>query len=71
LMEIVPGGPAARAGLQAGDIVIEFDGRAVDGIDALHHLLDAERIGRVVSVTVLRRDQRHEFAVTPSELSGR
>ena len=71
LMEIVPGGPAARAGLQAGDIVIEFDGRAVDGIDALHHLLDAERIGRVASVTVLRRDQRREFAVTPSELSGR
>jgi len=71
LMEIVPGGPAARAGLQAGDIVIEFDGRAVDGIDALHHLLDAGRIGRVASVTVLRRDQRREFAVTPSELSGR
>jgi len=71
LMEIVPGDPAARAGLQAGDIVIEFDGRAVDGIDALHHLLDAERIGRVASVTVLRRDQRREFAVTPSELSGR
>ena len=71
LMEIVPGGPAACAGLQAGDIVIEFDGRAVDGIDALHHLLDAERIGRVASVTVLRRDQRREFAVTPSELSGR
>ena len=71
LMEIVPGDPAARAGLQAGDIVIEFDGRAVDGIDALHHLLDAGRIGRVASVTVLRRDQRREFAVTPSELSGR
>jgi len=71
LMEIVPGDPAARAGLQAGDIVIEFDGRAVDSIDALHHLLDAERIGRVASVTVLRRDQRREFAVTPSELSGR
>ena len=71
LMEIVPGGPAARAGLQAGDIVIEFDGRAVDGIDTLHHLLDAGRIGRVAPVTVLRRDQRREFAVTPSELSGR
>ncbi|MGH8182576.1 MAG: S1C family serine protease, partial [Rhodanobacteraceae bacterium] len=71
LMEIAPDGPAARAGLEAGDIVVEFDGQAVDGIDALHRLLDAERIGRVAPVTVLRRDQRREFAVTPAELSGR
>lgn len=70
LMEIVPDGPAARAGLQAGDIVIEFDGHAVDGIDALHRLLDAERIGRGATIAVLRRDQRREFTITPAEWSA-
>lgn len=70
-MEIAPGGPAARAGLAAGDIVVAFDGHAVDGIDMLHRLLDAERIGRDAQVIVLRRDQRREFSITPGELSVR
>jgi S1-C subfamily serine protease len=68
LMEIVPDGAAACTGLQAGDVVIALDGHAVDGIDALHRLLDAERIGRSVEITVLRRDRRLEFSITPVEL---
>jgi S1-C subfamily serine protease len=68
LMEVVPGGPAARAGLQAGDVVVAFDGRPVDGIDTLHRMLDGERIGRRAVVVALRRDQRVESTVTPGEL---
>lgn len=71
LMEIAPGGPAARAGLEAGDILVAFDSQAVDGIDTMHRLLDAGHIGRRVLIAVLRRDQRREFEVTLGELSGR
>ena len=71
LMEIALDGPAARAGLAPGDIVIAFDGHAVDGIDTLHRLLDAGRIGRRAPVMVLRRDQRREFSITPVELPAR
>ncbi|TAN04485.1 MAG: PDZ domain-containing protein [Rhodanobacteraceae bacterium] len=71
LMEIMPDGPAVRAGLQVGDIVIAFDGQSVDGIDALHRLLDADHIGRSASITVLRRDRQLEFPITPVELSAR
>jgi S1-C subfamily serine protease len=70
-METAPEGPAARAGLEDGDIVVAFDGQAVDGIDALHRLLDAERIGRVSSIAVLRRDRRLELPITPGELPER
>ena len=71
LMEIVPHGPAARAGLQAGDILVAFDDQAVAGIDTLHRLLDAERIGRATSVAVLRRDRRMELPIMPGELPER
>ncbi|GAB3792081.1 S1C family serine protease [Dyella agri] len=69
LMEIAPDGPATRAGLEDGDIVIAFDGQAVDGIDRLHRLLDAEHIGRSTPIVVLRRDRRLELPIVPGELA--
>ncbi|HJR10588.1 MAG TPA: trypsin-like peptidase domain-containing protein [Rhodanobacteraceae bacterium] len=71
LMEITPVGPAARAGLEDGDIVVAFDGQAVDGIDSLHRLLDAEHIERASSIAVLRRDRRLELPIVPGELPER
>ena len=64
---IEPGSPAARAGLQAGDIIVAFDGQPVHGIDDLHRLLTGERIGAESGLTVLRRAQQLELRVTPSE----
>jgi S1-C subfamily serine protease len=37
---------ALRAGLQAGDLIVAFDGRPVDGIDDLHRLLTARGSAR-------------------------
>lgn len=68
VMEIAKGGPAARAGIEAGDIVVAFDGDAVHGIDALHRQLDEASIGRSVRLTVIRRDRRIELTLTPIEL---
>ncbi len=50
-------GPAERAGLRPGDIVIAFGGAKVEGVDDLHRLLDASRIGGSVSVRALRGSQ--------------
>jgi S1-C subfamily serine protease len=52
------GGPASRAGLEAGDLIVAFDGAAVEGIDSLHRLLTVERIGKPVEITVIRRAQK-------------
>jgi S1-C subfamily serine protease len=67
-MEIARGGPAARAGLEVGDIVVAFDDDRVHGIDALHRLLDEASIGKPARLSVIRRDRRLELTLTPIEL---
>jgi S1-C subfamily serine protease len=52
--EVEPGGPAATAGVLAGDLVLSVDGVAVEGADALIRLLNAERIGRATTLALLR-----------------
>jgi S1-C subfamily serine protease len=63
-------GPARRAGMEQGDLIVGFDGETIDGIDGLHRLLDAERIGKTVPVTVIRRTQKLELRVTPTEIAA-
>jgi S1-C subfamily serine protease len=58
---------AKEAGLLAGDIVIDFDGYPIRGIDDLHKLLTDERIGRHTPVTVIRGVQKLSFVVVPKE----
>jgi S1-C subfamily serine protease len=60
-------GPAARAGVEPGDIVVAFDHATIAGIDDVHRLLTAERIGRSAPLVVLRGALRREFTVTPIE----
>ena len=62
-----PDGPAQAADLQVGDVIVALDGEPVSGVDALHRLLTAERVGRVVTLTVLRRAAIREIAVTAGE----
>ena len=59
---------AARdAGLLAGDLIVEFDGDPIRGIDDLHRLLTDERIGKKTPVTVVRGVQKLTFEVVPRE----
>lgn len=46
-------GPAAKAGLREGDVVLSIDGRPVTGVDDLIRLLDGDKIGSAVVLSVL------------------
>jgi len=64
------GGPAVRAGLEEGDIVIGFKGKPLEGIDALYKALTEESIGNVVQLTVAREGEIRDLWVTPREASS-
>jgi S1-C subfamily serine protease len=58
---------AREAGMLAGDLVVEFDGMPIRGIDDLHRLLTDERIGKRVPVTVIRGVQKLTVELVPKE----
>ncbi len=61
--EIESGGPADRAGLRPGDVVVSLDGDAVTGMASLQAALSPERIDHTVSLEIVRRDQRLEIKI--------
>jgi S1-C subfamily serine protease len=67
VLEALEGGPAARAGVLAGDVIVVFDDAPVAGVDDLHRALTVERAGRAVPVVALRRTEKLSLTVTPGE----
>jgi putative serine protease PepD len=58
------GGPAAAAGLRAGDVITEVDGEKVGSSDELRSAINAHKPGDKVSLTYLRNGQTHTAEVT-------
>lgn len=58
VMEVDPRGPARRAGIRAGDLLLALDGEGLEGIDALHRRLVGIDAPRRMAVDLLRRSRR-------------
>jgi S1-C subfamily serine protease len=67
VMQIEPDGPAAKAGLLPGDVVISLDGVEINGVDDLIRTLDRDRIDRTLKMDVLRLGRLRELDVHPIE----
>jgi len=59
------GGPADKAGLKGGDIIVEFGGTKITSIYDYTYALDAVKIGQPVNVVVLRNGERVGLTVIP------
>jgi S1-C subfamily serine protease len=58
-------GPAARADIREGDLLIEVNGTPMPSIDDLHRLLTEERAGETMTITLLRGTEKLDVPVVP------
>jgi S1-C subfamily serine protease len=67
VVSLEPDGPASRAGVREGDILVECAGEPVSGADDLHRLLTVERIGRRLPIGIIRGTDRLTLELSPRE----
>ena len=65
LSGVIAGGPADKAGLKGGDVIIEFGTKKVENIYDFTYALDAVKIGEPVEVVVMRDGKQVKLKVTP------
>src|SRR5882762_7039211 len=66
--QVPSGGAAARAGIEPGDIIVQFNGRPVNNRDDLVKMVVSTKPGSTVPVKVMRNKQERTFNVTVDEL---
>jgi len=66
--QVTKGAPAAKAGIEPGDIILEFNGKPVRNTDELVNTVIRTKPGTTVPVKVLRDKQERTFNVTVDEL---
>lgn len=59
--------PAANAGLKEGDVIVEFAGTSIAGIDELHRLLTEESVNVRQWLTVIRGVEKMNISIVPAE----
>jgi serine protease Do len=66
--EVTPGGPAAKSGLHAGDVITDIDGRKMEGAGDVIDYVSTRTIGARVAVGVWREGRRQAIPVGLGEL---
>jgi serine protease Do len=66
--DVTPDSPAARAGLERGDIVVEYNGTHIESAHQLPELVASTDIGKTVPIKVLRNGESKALSVTIAEM---
>ena len=65
--DVMENGPAARAGVRGGDLIVAFDGHAIERTDDLHRLLVGELTGARVPLRILRGTELLTIEIRPRD----
>jgi S1-C subfamily serine protease len=66
VVSVEPNSPAARAGLNDGDLIVAYGDKPVAGVDDLHRLLTEEQAGKGATLTILRDLKKQDLQVEPT-----
>jgi serine protease Do len=65
VQSVLAGGPAAKAGLRGGDLVVRVAGRPVRGWDELKVAVRQVRVGQIIPIVVVRQGRELTLSITP------
>jgi serine protease Do len=67
---VEPGAPAEKAGVEAGDIIVKFEGKAVEKSSDLPRMVGSTKPGTRSALTVFRRGSYKDLSVTIAEIEA-
>ncbi|MEM9735373.1 MAG: DegQ family serine endoprotease [Pseudomonadota bacterium] len=68
--DVTPGGPAEAGGVEAGDVILKFDGKDVEEMRDLPRMVAETPVGKAVRVVVFRRGKTQPVTVDRGRLAG-
>jgi S1-C subfamily serine protease len=71
VLQVEPGSPANYAGLREGDMVVEFNGQPIAGIDDLQKQLTGGQVGVRSSLTAIRNTEKLTLEIVPEDSAAR
>jgi len=66
IFSVEAGSPARKAGLAMGDVIVQFNGKPVTNFYDLPRLLAEDVVGKETQLTIIRRENLLELAITPT-----
>ncbi len=68
--DVMTEGPADKAGIRRGDVIVSFDGKKIEESSALPYIVASTPVGKTVTVTIVRRGQEKNLKVKVQALEG-
>lgn len=68
--KVLPGGPAEKAGVQSGDVIVSLDGKPISSTNALTRSVAETTVGKSVPVEVMRKGKKVTLRATLGELEA-